>query len=92
MFWKRKRERAEREFFEAMWDREFPRITIEEHRAAVERLAHEEWRMTPFGPIRTGYVIWDDLRKANGYYVHAYGRDRFGWPKGDPQSPAQISS
>ncbi len=36
----------------------------------------------------TGTVDLDDYTRRDGYVVWLVGRDRYGWPVGDPRSPA----
>jgi hypothetical protein len=90
----RRREDRTAKLVEALQDIHFPRITVAQHEAAKAKIAAErekfrvfrfedgtEWR------IADGVVRWDDLRAASGYYATIEPYDRFGWPKGHPESP-----
>jgi hypothetical protein len=75
--------------------RYFPRITREEHEAAKARVAAERAKYMvlrlPDGEqikMATGVVGWRDITAASGYGVWLSDYDRFGWPKGHPESPA----
>lgn len=58
-----------------------PRITVEEHLAAVERI-QEAQKAYPWAVID-----FNDLRPAQGYVFRITGYDTFGWPSGHPDSP-----
>jgi hypothetical protein len=73
----------------------FPRISRQEHEAAKDKVARErakfiEIRFTDGTAVRfcNGLILWADLQAAGGYGVHLDCYDRFGWPKGHPESPA----
>lgn len=80
----------------------FRRISISEHLAAKERLdpartAYRIFRL-PCGAefkMALGTVDLDDYTRRDGHAVRvafdeAPFPDRFGWPVGDPRSPASL--
>jgi hypothetical protein len=77
----------------------FPRISIQQHAYAKAKIARERQKVIqirwPEGyvtPLCVGDVTWDDLQAAQGYSVHLSDYDRFGWPKGHPESPVNIAT
>lgn len=78
----------------ALAEEAHPRITKERRAAALARLAEERAKhmMIDFGrgpePVATGEIRLDDAMAESGYAVVPRGYDRFGWPKGHPDSPA----
>ena len=71
-----------------------PPITRAEQAAATHRLDPDNWpfRMIDWGdgPTKfyTGMIDGKDYSRRDGYLICVEGRDRFGWPKGHPDSPA----
>lgn len=108
MIWPfRRKRKAVVEIDRNEWLRQYnsmqPPISIADHLAAKERIAaaQAQGRWVKFGDadpvwVMTGEIRMSDLKLANGYsvVVHAKGCeiDMFGWPKGDPRSPASLTT
>lgn len=71
------------------------RITVAEHLAAKARLdAPPKFIMIDLGdgalPFLTGTVDLEDYTRRDGHVVCLKGQDRYGWPKGHPDSPERL--